>query len=214
MPNTEKIERVAELKEQIQGSAALLLADYRGLTVAEIGELRRSLRETGTSFAVVKNTLMARAATEAGVDDLAAFFIGPSAVAFVHDDPVAAAKKLKAISKLFPALELKGAYLDGAVLDAEAANGLADLESREVMLSKIAGLLKGELSRTASMLVTVQSRFLSVLEAHRAKLPGVLEAEPPAEVAEPEGDPEHAASAEEPAAKPEGSTDDPTDQEE
>jgi large subunit ribosomal protein L10 len=172
MPNTEKIERVTALTEEIRGSAALLLADYRGLTVAEIGELRRSLREADTSFAVVKNTLMSRAVVEAGMDDLTVFFTGPSAVAFVHGDPVAAAKKLKAATKLFPALSLKGAYLDGAVLDADAANGLADLESREVMLSKIAGMLQSEFTRAASMLVTVQSRFLSVLEAYRAKLPG------------------------------------------
>ncbi len=202
MPNTEKIERVAELKERIQGSAALLLADYRGLTVSEIGELRRSLRETDTSFAVVKNTLMARAASDAGMDELTSFFDGPSAVAFVHGDPVAAAKKLKAASKLFPALVVKGGYLDGVVLDADAANGLADLESREVMLAKIAGLLKSEMSRAAALLVTVQSRFLSVLEAYRAKLPEEPAAEEPA-AEEP--------AAEEPAAE---ATDVPTDEKE
>ena len=123
---------------------------------------------------------MARATSDAGMDELTAFFDGPSAVAFVHGDPVAAAKQLKAASKQFPALIVKGGYLEGVVLDAAAANGLADLESRDVTLAKIAGLLKGEMTRAANLLVTVQSRFLSVLEAYRAKLPEEPAAEEPA----------------------------------
>jgi large subunit ribosomal protein L10 len=184
MPKTEKIERVAELKQRIEGSGALLLADYRGLTVSEIGELRRSLSEADAKFAVIKNTLMARAATEAGMEDLASFFTGPSAVTFVSGDPVAAAKKLKAATRQFPALVLKGGYMDGQVLDADAANGLADLESREAMLSKIAGLLQGEISRAAAVLVAAQSKFLSLLEAYKEKLPAAETNEtetPPAE---------------------------------
>jgi large subunit ribosomal protein L10 len=179
MPTPEKVERVAELKERIEGSAALLLAEYRGLSVSEITELRRSLRETDTSFAVIKNTLMARAAVDAGIEQLPEMLEGPSAVAFVHGDPVAAAKRLKAAQKEYPALVLKGAYLDGAMLDAAAANSLADLESREVMLSKIAGMLKSEMSRAAAMLVSAQSQFLSLLEAYKATLPA--ETEPEAE---------------------------------
>ncbi len=171
MPNAEKVQRVDELKERIQGSAALLLTDYRGLTVAEFTELRRSLRETDTSFAVIKNTLMLRAAADAGIERFEDLLLGPSAVAFVHGDPIAAAKKLKAASKLFPALALKGGYMDGAVLDATQANGLADLESRDVMLSRVAGLLKGEMSRAAALFVGAQSKFLSVLEALKQKMP-------------------------------------------
>src|SRR5207247_231986 len=127
--------------------------------------------EADAKFAVIKNTLMTRAAAEAGIEDLAPYFIGPSAVTFVSGDPVAAAKKLKAATKLFPTLVLKGGYLDGQVLDADAANTLADLESRDVMLSKIAGLLKGEMSRAAAVFVGAQSKFLSLLEAYKAKLP-------------------------------------------
>ena len=171
MPRTEKIARVAELKQRIEGSSALLLAEYRGLTVTEITELRRSLHEADAKFAVIKNTLMTRAAAEAGIEDLAPYFTGPSAVTFVSGDPVAAAKKLQAATKLFPALVLKGGYLDGQILDADAANSLADLESRDVMLSKIAGLLKGEMSRAAAVFVGAQSKFLSLLEAYKAKLP-------------------------------------------
>ncbi|MGE5227841.1 MAG: 50S ribosomal protein L10 [Planctomycetaceae bacterium] len=177
MPNTQKVERVAALKERIEGSNALLLAEYRGLSVSEITELRRSLREADTSFSVIKNTLMARAAVDAGIEDLEAYLEGPSAVAFIHGDPVAAAKSIKAASKQYPALVLKGGFMDGHVLTAEDASALADLESREVMLSKIAGLMKGEMSRAASMFVSAQSKFLSLLEAYKQKLPGEAVAE-------------------------------------
>jgi large subunit ribosomal protein L10 len=174
MPRTEKLERVAELKQRIEGSAALLLTEYRGLTVSEITSLRRSLREADASFAVVKNTLMVRAAAAAGME-LADLLTGPSAVAFVSGDAVTAAKQIKAATKLYPTLVLKGGFMDGQVLSAEDANRLADLESREVMLSKIAGLLKGEMSRAASMFQSAQSRFLSLLEAYREKVPGDAE---------------------------------------
>ncbi len=180
MPNTHKVERVAVLKERIEGSAALLLTDYRGLTVSEISELRRSLRAADASFAVIKNTLMARAAADAGIEELQPLLIGPSAVAFVTGDPVAAAKQIKAASKQYPALVLKGGYVDGAVLDGAAAMRLADLESREVMLSKIAGLMKGEMSRAAAAFVGAQSKFLSLLEAFKEKIPGEAPAEPTA----------------------------------
>ena len=184
-PNAEKVERVARLKERIDGSDALLLTEYRGLTVSDIMSLRRSLAEGGASFAVVKNTLMQRAAAESGIDELQALLAGPSAVAFVTGDPVAAAKKVVESSKKFPTLVLKGGYLDGKVLSAEEARGLAELEPRDVMLSKVAGLLKGEMSRAAAMFVAAQSKFLSLLEAYKEKLPPAAE-EPPieAEVAE------------------------------
>jgi large subunit ribosomal protein L10 len=171
MPKTEKIERVAELKAGIDGSDALLLTEYRGLTVSDITELRRSLAEGGTKFAVVKNTLMQRAAADASIDDLEPMLEGPTAVAFIAGDPVAAAKKVVEAAKKFPTLILKGGYMDGKVLSADEAKGLADLESREVMLSKIAGLLKGEMSRAASMFVSAQSKFLSLLEAYKEKVP-------------------------------------------
>ncbi len=184
MPRTEKLERVAELKRRIEGSAALLLAEYRGLTVSDITELRRTLREADASLTVVKNTLMQRAAAEAGLE-MTELLSGPSAVAFVDGDAVSAAKKIKAATKQFPTLVLKGGYMEGQVLSADDANRLADLESREVMLSKIAGLLKGEIARAAATLISAQSRFLSLLEVHKATLP----AEPQAPEADtPEAD--------------------------
>ena len=183
MPKAEKLERVARLKERIDASDALLLTEYRGLTVSDIMSLRRSLAEGGASFAVIKNTLMQRAAADSGIDDLDALLAGPSAVAFVSGDPVAAAKRVVESSKKFPTLVFKGGYLDGRVLSAEEARALADLEPRDVMLSKVAGLLKGEMSRAAAMFVAAQSKFLSLLEAYKEKLPPAAE-ETPIQVAE------------------------------
>ena len=180
MPNAEKVEKVEVLKERIQGSGALLLAEYRGLTVHDATELRRSLAGQA-KLAIAKNTLLKRAVGEAGIEGLDELLDGPTAVAFVEGDVVAAAKKLVEAAKKFPALVLKGAYLEGKVLGADEAKALADLESREVMLSKIAGLLKSEMSRAASMFQAVQSRFVGLMEALKDKLP----AEEPAAELEP-----------------------------
>ena len=185
MPNAEKIEKVAALKERIQGADALLLAEYRGLSVHDATELRRSLSEQAR-FAIVKNTLFQRAAADAGVPELEALLDGPTAVAFVEGDVVATAKKVVDAAKRFPALVLKGGYLDGKILSAAEAQALATLESREVMLSKVAGLMKAEMARAASMFQAIQGRFLGVLESYKAKLPGG-DAEPTAE-AEPTAD--------------------------
>ena len=204
MPNATKIERVAELKEQIESANALLLTEYRGLTVEEITELRRSLRDVDASLAVIKNTLMQRAANDAGIAELDELLVGPSAIAFVNGDVVAVAKKLKDASKQFPALVIKGGYMDGAPLDAAGASSLADLESREVMLSKIAGMLKSEMSRAAATFIATQSKFLSLLEAYKEKLPAEAATEAPAEEAAKEAPAEEAAPADaEASAEPE-----------
>ncbi|MGH2634814.1 MAG: 50S ribosomal protein L10 [Actinomycetota bacterium] len=198
MPNREKVQRVAALRGRIEGANALLLAEYRGLSVHDATELRRALSDTAR-FSVVKNTLMQRAAGEAGIQELEPLLSGPTAVAFVQGDVVAAAKRVADAAKKFPALVLKGAYLDGKVLDASAAQALASLESREVMLSRIAGMLKAEMSRAASMFQTLQGRFLGVLEAYKEKLPSAEE--PTAVPKEPAAS--AGADAEEPPAVPE-----------
>jgi large subunit ribosomal protein L10 len=190
MPSAEKVQKVATLRGRIEGSQALLLAEYRGLTVQDATELRRSLG-SGTRFSVVKNTLMKRAAGEAGVAQLDALLEGPTAVAFVSEDPVAAAKRILEATRRFPTLVLKGAYMEGRVLGAEDARGLADLESREVMLSRIAGALKAEMSRAAGGFQALQSRFLGLLEAYRTKLPAAEgETAETVETASPEEGPE------------------------
>ncbi len=216
MPNATKIERVSELKEQIEGANALLLTEYRGLTVSEITELRRSLREVEASLSVIKNTLMQRAANDAGIQDLDDLLAGPSAIAFVNgDDVVAVAKKLKDASKQFPSLVIKGGYMDGAALDADGARALADLESRDVMLAKIAGLIKAEMSRAAAAFVAAQSQFLALLEAYKEKVPsGEAEAAAPeteASASEPEAaEPQEASAAGEEAG---ATSEDTTEQE-
>ena len=224
MPNATKIERVAELKEQIESANALLLTEYRGLTVEEITELRRSLRDVDASLSVIKNTLMQRAANDAGIAELDDLLVGPSAIAFVNGDVVAVAKKLKDASKQFPALVIKGGYMDGAPLDAAGASSLADLESREVMLSKIAGMLKSEMSRAAATFIATQSKFLSLLEAYKEKLPAeeapVAEApaaEAPAEEAAPadaeaSAEPEESAAAEAEASAESEASDESTEE--
>jgi len=186
MPKQEKIERVAELKQRIEGSDALLLTEYRGLSVSEITELRRSLAEGGTKFQVIKNTLMRRAVNDAGVAEIEALIEGPSAVAFVDGDPVAAAKSVVDTAKKYPTLSLKGGFMDGKVLSADEAKALASLESREVMLSKVAGLVKSEMSKAAALFVGAQSKFVSLLEAYKEKLPSEEAPEPEAAPAEAE----------------------------
>ena len=187
MPKPEKVERVAELKARIEGSDALLLTEYRGLTVSEITELRRSLAEGGASFAVVKNTLMRRAASTAGMSELEDLLSGPSAITFVDGDPIAAAKSVVKATKQFPALVLKGAYMDGKLLSADDAKALAELESREVMLTqdrRDAEERDDAGPRPCSR--RGQSKFLSLLEAYKEKLPGdatVAEVEEAAEAA-------------------------------
>jgi large subunit ribosomal protein L10 len=227
MPSAEKFAKVEALKGRIEASNALLLAEYRGLSVHDATELRRSLQEQA-KFTVVKNTLMQRAAGEAGIDQLETLLNGPTAVAFVQGDVVAAAKKVVDAAKRFPALVLKGAYMEGRVLTAAEAQALATLESREVMLSRIAGLMKSEMSRAASMFQQLQSRFVGLLEAYRDKLPpetttetsaeamqerpraetspGETEEAPTAETAA-DADTAEPTSPEEPAEEPEAATD-------
>jgi large subunit ribosomal protein L10 len=203
MPKTEKVQKVAELTERIRGSEALFITDYRGLTVADVTELRRSLRDSGTRLTVAKNTLLRRAAGEAGIDGLDALLEGPTAVAFVDGDPINAAKGLVDAIKRFRTLEIRGGYMEGKVLSSAEAESLATIEPREVLLAKMAGVLKAEMSRAAYMFQSLQSKFLSVLEAYKEKVPG--EAEPEAAASEPEAAPEAAASEPEAAAADEPS---------
>jgi len=182
MPNALKVEKVEALRSRIEGAEALLLAEYRGLSVHDATEVRRSLSGLAR-FSVVKNTLFQRAAADAGLGELEALLDGPTAVAFVNGDVVAAAKKVVEAGRRFPALVLKGAYMEGKLLSAAEAQGLASLESRVAMLSKVAGLMKAEMSRAASMFQAVQGRFVGVLEAYKDKLqPAEPEPAAPVEV--------------------------------
>ena len=159
---------VAELTKNFEDSTAVLLTEYRGLTVAELKELRNTIRQDA-EYAVVKNTLTKIAARNAGVDGLDDELKGPSAIAFVHGDPVAVAKGLRAFAKAHPLLVIKGGYFDGAVLSPAEVNKLADLESREVLLAKLAGAMKASLTKAAYVFNALPSKAVRTVDALREK---------------------------------------------
>ena len=168
MARPDKAAAVAELTEKFRGSGAAVLTEYRGLTVAQLKALRTALRGTA-DYAVVKNTLTAIAAKEAGLGVLADELKGPSAIAFVTGDPVAAAKSLRDFAKANPALVVKGGVLDGRALTAADVTKLADLESREVLLAKAAGAFKAKLYQAAYLFTAPASKAVRTVEALRAK---------------------------------------------
>ncbi len=159
---------VAELTKNFEDSTAVLLTEYRGLTVAELKELRNSIRQDA-EYAVVKNTLTKIAANKAGISALDDDLKGPSAVAFVHGDPVAVAKGLRAFAKAHPLLVVKGGYFDGAPLTADEVNKLADLESREVLLAKLAGAMKASLFGAAYLFNAPLAQAARAVDALRQK---------------------------------------------
>ena len=159
---------VAELTKNFEDSTAVLLTEYRGLTVAQLKELRNSIRQDA-EYAVVKNTLTKIAAQRAGVEGLDDELKGPSAIAFVHGDPVAVAKGLRAFAKANPLLVIKGGYFDGAALTADEVNKLADLESREVLLAKLAGAMKASLTKAAYLFNAPLSKAVRTVDALREK---------------------------------------------
>ncbi len=171
MAKPDKVEKVATLKQRIEDADALLLADYRGLTVGDTKELREGLSDADASFAVVKNTLFRRAAGEAGLAEIDPMLVGPTAAVFVAGDAVLAAKRLAEAAKKFDALALKGGFMDGKLLSAEEAAALAKLRSRPEMLSQLAGMMSADLSRAASMFQALQGRFLGLLESYKEKVP-------------------------------------------
>ena len=159
---------VAELTKNFENSNAVLLTEYRGLTVAQLKQLRNDIRQDA-DYAVVKNTLTKIAAANAGVTGLDDELKGPSAIAFVHGDPVAVAKSLRAFAKANPQLVVKGGYFDGAALTADEVNKLADLESREVLLAKLAGAMKATMTKAAYVFQALPSKAVRTVDALREK---------------------------------------------
>jgi large subunit ribosomal protein L10 len=193
VPTTEKVDTVAEIAERFNSSNAALITEYRGLTVKQISDLRRALgRET--TYAVVKNTLTKRAAADAGmaIDDV--LLTGPTAIAFVRGDAVVAAKGLRDFARANPVLVIKGGLLDGNALTAAEVARIADLESREVLLAKLAGAMKALPTRAAGLFqapLAQMARLAQALEDKKAT-------EAPAAAAatsDPEPDPEPAPQA-------------------
>jgi large subunit ribosomal protein L10 len=159
---------VAELTEKFQSSNAVLLTEYRGLTVGQLKELRRSISADAT-YAVAKNTLIKIAAANAGVTAFDGQLVGPSALAFVHGDAVSVAKALRDFAKANPLLVVKTGLLDGAALSAEEVTKLADLESREVLLAKAAGIFKASLFKAAYMFNAPLAQAARAVDALRQK---------------------------------------------
>lgn len=159
---------VAELTEKFQSSSAVLLTEYRGLTVAQLKELRRSISADAT-YAVAKNTLIKIAAAKAGVTAFDGQLVGPSAMAFVHGDAVAVAKAMRDFAKANPLLVVKSGVLDGAALTAEEVKKLADLESREVLLAKAAGMFKASMYQAAYMFQAPLAQAARAVDALRQK---------------------------------------------
>jgi large subunit ribosomal protein L10 len=169
MARADKAAAVAELTERFQSSTGAVLADYRGLTVAQLAELRRALGEHAT-FSVVKNTLTKIAATQAGVAaELDGLLAGPSAIAFVEGDVVEAAKGLRDFAKANPALVIKGGVVDGKPMTPVEIGRLADLESREVLLAMLAGAMKASMSRAAAVMAALPTQMAQLAGALQAK---------------------------------------------
>jgi large subunit ribosomal protein L10 len=180
MASPDKTAAVAELADHFRESNGAVLTDYRGLTVKQLQELRRSLGEN-VSYAVAKNTLTKIAAKDAGVELDEALLVGPTAIAFIKGDAVEAAKGLRDFAKANTPLIIKGGFLDGKVLTAGEVNKLADLESREVLLAKLAGGMKASLTNAASLFnapLSQAARVLGALQAKAASDPSILAAGP------------------------------------
>ena len=182
MAQADKATAVADIAEQFKSSTATVITEYRGLTVANLAELRRSLSGSAT-YSVAKNTLIKRAASEAGVEGLDELFVGPTAIAFVSGEAVDAAKAIKKFAKDHKALVIKGGYMDGRALTVSEVERIADLESREVLLAKLAGAMKANLSKAAGLFNAPASQVARLAAALQEKKAAEAPAEAPAEAA-------------------------------
>jgi large subunit ribosomal protein L10 len=164
MARPDKVAAVAEIADDFRGASASVVTEYRGLTVAQLTALRRALGPDVT-YRVAKNTLVKRAAQDAGVDGLDALLVGPTAIAFVTGEPVDAAKALREFAKANQGLVIKGGFMDGNALSVDEVNRIADLESREVLLAKLAGAMKGNLSKAAGLFAAPASQVARLAQA-------------------------------------------------
>ena len=195
MPNAEKVAAVNEIAEKFSQAAAALITEYRGLTVKQVTDLRRTLGNDAT-YAIVKNTLTKRAAENAGVGLDESLLVGPTAIAFVTGDPVVVAKGLRDFARANPLLVIKGGVLEGKALSAAEVARIADLESREVLLARLAGAMKALPTRAATLFQAPLSQMARLAKALEEKQ--AASAPAPAAAAQP--DPET-------PAEPAGTTD-------
>jgi len=170
MAKPEKTAAVAEIADRFRGSSAAVVTEYSGLSMQQLTELRRALGE-GATYRVAKNTLVKRAAADAGIQGLEDLFSGPTAIAFVEGEPVDAAKALRNFAKDNKGLVIKGGYMDGRPLTVDEVTKIADLDSREVLLAKLAGAMKGNLTKAAGLFNAPASqvaRLVAALQDKRA----------------------------------------------
>ncbi|WP_190820675.1 50S ribosomal protein L10 [Saccharopolyspora pogona] len=150
MAKPDKVDAVSEIAERFNTATAAVVTEYRGLSMAQLSELRRALG-VGATYRVAKNTLVKRAAEQSGVEGLDDLFVGPTAIAFVEGEPVDAAKALREFAKDNNALVIKGGYMDGRALSVNEVESIAELDSREVTLSKLAGAMKAKMGQAAAL---------------------------------------------------------------
>ncbi|HKR51154.1 MAG TPA: 50S ribosomal protein L10 [Pseudonocardiaceae bacterium] len=168
MAKPDKADAVADIADRFRSATAAVVTEYRGLSMTQLTSLRRSLGET-TTYRVAKNTLASRAARDAGVEGLDALFVGPTAIAFVQGEPVDAAKVLRDFAREHNALVIKGGYLDGRPLTVAEVGQIADLESREVLMAKLAGAMKGTLAKAARLFAEPASQVARLAAALQDK---------------------------------------------
>jgi large subunit ribosomal protein L10 len=205
MQKSEKERVVAELAERLQGAETLIVADYRGLTVTQIAELRGKLYEHGARFSVVKNSLTKRAAESAGIEPLLALLEGPTAIAFLESDgdPVGVAKALDDAART-ETITLKGGLLDGAEIGADDIKQLAKLPPAETLRAQLVGAVAGPVTAVVGLFAAPMRELVGVIDARIRQLEEQGEsAEPPAEEPKSEAEPavEEEAPAEEPVAE-------------
>jgi len=198
MARPDKVAAVEALRQRFEDADAVVLTEYRGLRVVDLKKLRRSLG-ADASYAIAKNTLAKLAAKDAGIDGLDAVLVGPTAFAFIKGDVAAVAKGLRDFAKANSHLVIKAGVMDGIVLDATQVKALADLESREVLLSKLAGAMKGTAQKAVSLFaapLTQAAQLMGALQALRGEGEAAPAEEPVAEPAEAEAEAPDAPAAE------------------
>lgn len=167
-PAAEKVAAVAEITAEFRDASAMVVTEYRGLSMKQITQLRRSLG-SDVNYTVAKNTLVKRAAADAGVEGLDDLLVGPTAIAFVSGEAVDAAKAIREFQKDNKALVVKGGYMEGRALSAAEIDQLADLDSREVLLARLAGAMKGNLAKAAGLFNAPASQIARLAAALQEK---------------------------------------------
>lgn len=172
MARPEKVAAVEEIRQHLQASKAVFVTDYRGLKVSQLTKLRRELRGIGTDYKVLKNTLTRRAAAEVDAQGLDSLLVGPSAIAFAKEDPVATAKALSEFAKESRILEIRGGLLEGKLLAVDDIQALADLPPREVLLAQVVGGVQAPIAGFVSVLQGTLRKLVYALDAVREQKQG------------------------------------------